>query len=41
MNHTPSFNIPNCNEASDEGGLHWFAPTLSIPGVASGRMVYE
>lgn len=24
-----------------ENSLHWFAPNLSIPGVASGRMIYK
>ncbi len=28
-------------EVSDEGALQWFAPTINIPGVASGRMVFK
>ncbi len=28
-------------EARLEGELQWFAPTLNIPGVASGRMVFK
>ncbi|KXJ04617.1 hypothetical protein AC249_AIPGENE12291, partial [Exaiptasia diaphana] len=27
--------------ARDEGDLYWFAPTISIPGVASGRAVFK
>ena len=29
------------NHADDEGDLFWYAPTLNIPGVASGRLVYK
>ena len=29
------------NNLINEGKLFWFAPTLNIPGVASGRMVYK
>lgn len=29
------------NDMNKEGGLMWFAPTLNIPGIASGRMVYK
>ncbi|MEM1322811.1 MAG: RHS repeat-associated core domain-containing protein [Bacteroidota bacterium] len=39
---TPTFNNGvNCEEAKEEGDLHWFAPMLNIPGVVSGRMVYK
>ena len=29
------------DELRKEGDSYWFAPTLSIPGVASGRLVYK
>jgi RHS repeat-associated protein len=42
---TPLFidydNNNNCDAAKQEGRLYWYAPTLSIPGVASGRLVYK
>jgi RHS repeat-associated protein len=31
----------NCDEAKEEGRLYWYAPSISIPGVVSGRMVYK
>jgi len=31
----------NFDHDYDEGKLLWYAPTLNIPGVASGRMVYK
>ncbi len=31
----------NDQEIQEEGSLYWFAPQLSIPGVASGRLVFK
>ncbi len=31
----------NCDDALEEGKLYYYAPKLSIPGYASGRMVYK
>ncbi|MCC6459489.1 MAG: RHS repeat-associated core domain-containing protein [Saprospiraceae bacterium] len=31
----------NSAERTREGDIFWFAPTVNIPGVASGRMVYK
>ncbi len=36
--YTKIFSLP---EAMDEGSIYWFSPTLNLPGVASGRMVYK
>jgi len=36
--YTRIYELP---EALDEGSLYWFSPTLNIPGVASGRLVYK
>jgi len=30
----------SCDEAVEEGKLYWFNPTLNIPGVASGRLIF-
>jgi hypothetical protein len=39
---TASFNRPeDQNESEDEGDLFYYSPTISIPGVANGRMVYK
>ena len=35
---TPSF---SANEQQREGDIFWFSPSLNIPGVASGRLVYK
>ncbi|MFK8100946.1 MAG: RHS repeat-associated core domain-containing protein [Saprospiraceae bacterium] len=32
---------PSCTPAYEEGDLYWFSPMLSIPGVASGRLVFK
>ena len=31
----------NCTESEEEGVLYYFSPELSIPGYASGRLVYK
>ena len=31
----------NWIEAYEEGKLYWFAPTVNVPGVGSGRMVFK
>lgn len=38
---TPTFTNPNCDPAKEEGRLYWYAPTINIPGIASGRTVYK
>lgn len=42
---TPTFidyqNGNNCDDALEEGRIYWFAPTVNIPGVGGGRMVYK
>ncbi len=35
---TPTFSL---EEAKVEGRLYWYAPTVNIPGVGGGRMVYK
>ncbi|MEM9022978.1 MAG: hypothetical protein AAGB22_04505, partial [Bacteroidota bacterium] len=34
-------NLDTATYALNEGDLYWFAPTVSIPGVVSGRAVYK
>ena len=36
-----SFNDGDPLNGEDEGDLYWFAPTISIPGVVSGRAVFK
>ncbi len=39
---TPIFFDGNdCDDALDEGRLFWFSPSINIPGVFSGRMVFK
>jgi len=37
----PRPKFENDQEVQGEGSLYWFAPQLSIPGVASGRLVFK
>jgi RHS repeat-associated protein len=42
---TPTYidynNNNNCDQAKTEGRVFWFAPTVNIPGVGGGRMVFK